>query len=1709
MAKGKRRRGRRAPTHRNGTKQPSTHKRSSNAIDSYARPLRLEELEDRRLLATFNVVNTGDLQPDGDGGLEVVAGSLRDAIIRANEFPDADDIFFTGFVFDGPSTIALQNNFEDEFGEIEITGPLTIHGRGAQKLTIDAAAGSRIFNIGDEDEGASMQVEISGVTLTGGTAAGMDDENQGGAIRNEDNLILTNVEISGSTAGFGGSGSGSGGAIFHDVGVLVVDSSLIAGNTSNGSGGGIQIGSEAGQEDDVPVVTIVNSTITGNRALGASGGEDPSGYGGGVFNLAGTVTIEQSTIIKNSANVSGGGVASQGFDAEFEDDDMGGDPVPGVEEGSALTIIRSSIIVGNRLGSDPDDLMADLDDVANVGMTEGDPNADPPTDPEPLESQIASEGFNVLGVLTNINGTINPDFGPMGNRILIGTHPNDSDGVDPLTLFLGSPDPDDDMNPERAVPELGYFGGDTQTFMPDLNKQGAVNNIIDLGDPDNVEGFSDQRGRHFTRVAGPGMMPRMDVGAVEVQNGVFIVDTLVDETDGEFSVGDFSLREAILFSEVNPLRDTITFSFSLFDPFADPNPFTPAPTILMSLGEFAITKGVDIIGPTLPLEIDANFGSRIFNINDGSPFTDIDVSIRNLTMRNGGSVIRGGAINSTENITLEHNYFLDNTSSLNGGALFIQGTVDPFAPGPTVAGGNALVDSNTFFNNSAANNGGGIYVDSTALDVDIINSTLSANQSSNRGAGLTNLGPDTSVEYSTITLNNSASTRGSGITNLGDGVTTVHSTIVSGNVNFDIETFGGPTTNIVSDDFNIVGTGNAVASFSGGGDIVDDDPKLAPLLFNGGLTPTHRVLDDSPALDAGDPTAVAGAGGVPFFEQRGGPLFDRVFDGDVSGSAVIDIGAYELQEVVYTVDSTVDENDGNLTMGNFSLREAVDVANASEGALPESIVFNLPPGATINLTPQGPPPFSLTDINISSALNIFGTGVTIDGAALDNVLGTHPMFTIDDGDDQSMFDVTIDGFLLANGADRAIVNQENLTVSNIFATNNSNGALENDGGNLTINTSIITGNDTPGSGGGVISTDGNLYISGDISSYNYTLISGNNTQNALGHGGGVSFIDNTPDGRTLQISQAIIAGNIAPAGNTDGAGVFISGNQALSPTSVTQATISQSVISGNTTTGSNSEGTGLFAKDADVELLGVTVSLNRSYGTNASGAGIFLSGGSLTIDNFDSGGGYPTNSLISQNRTYGNYAPGGGIANVGGDLTINGLTISRNSTSGINSHGAGIYNSGGNVTINSSTLSENEVNHSGAKGGGLYTDTNLTGSQTAQIINSTLSGNTSPFRGGGAYNADGLLQIHHSTIVDNSVTYYGNGGGVASVGNPATTRTEVRSSIIAGNHATGDLVNPFTDVDFVGGTSTNSFLSQGFNVIGKGLALGAFVNTGDQTNVSDPFAVGNEWLAPLARDFGPTSYHALLPSSPAIGAGDPTAVAGVGDTPEFDQRGDGFTRVIGTIDVGSFESGLAPLVLGPPEDIDEDGMVTGLDFLLIQIGLGTPNATKADGDTNNDQLVNSVDIANWDSGYGTVSSNAALGASSTPALAAAILAPEPEEAALASMSSPAVASAAFTQSASGPSSANPGGEGNVLIASLNYITPKVLWSEPFSSGVREAVIEQFGRALEALPRQDASLYVPRFESLSDDLIDLFAEEETDQQYLEEDMVFEELGEAVV
>jgi hypothetical protein len=134
----------------------------------------------------------------------------------------------------------------------------------------------------------------------------------------------------------------------------------------------------------------------------------------------------------------------------------------------------------------------------------------------------------------------------------------------------------------------------------------------------------------------------------------------------------------------------------------------------------------------------------------------------------------------------------------------------------------------------------------------------------------------------------------------------------------------------------------------------------------------------------------------------------------------------------------------------------------------------------------------------------------------------------------------------------------------------------------------------------------------------------------------------------------------------------------------------------------------------------------------------------------------------------------------------------------------------------------------------------------------------------------------------------------------------------------------------------------------------------------------NSQLGPLADNGGPTLTHALLAGSPAIDAGNPSAVAGMGGVPEFDQRGAPFERVSsGRIDIGAFE--VQPIVVPPalPGDYNGDGAVAAADYTVWRNTSGSTSDLRADG--NGDGMVDALDYAVWKSNFGATASELGAG----------------------------------------------------------------------------------------------------------------------------------------
>jgi CSLREA domain-containing protein len=222
----------------------------------------------------------------------------------------------------------------------------------------------------------------------------------------------------------------------------------------------------------------------------------------------------------------------------------------------------------------------------------------------------------------------------------------------------------------------------------------------------------------------------------------------------------------------------------------------------------------------------------------------------------------GGGIANLGTLTLN-----DSTVSKNGSQVqgVLGGGIGNFV------GATATLNRSTVSGNSTGSFGGGIR--NLGL-LTIANSTVSGNTAFG-GGGIQNGIDDTvAITNSTVTANQAAF--GGGLLN--NGLLTLKNTIVGTNTAGG-DCLGAPT----SLGHNLDGDGSC--GLTAAGDISNTDPRLGSLADNGGLTQTHALLSDSPAIDAGSADCPP-----PASDQRGVPR---------PQGAACDIGAFELASVPF------------------------------------------------------------------------------------------------------------------------------------------------------------------------------------------------------------------------------------------------------------------------------------------------------------------------------------------------------------------------------------------------------------------------------------------------------------------------------------------------------------------------------------------------------------------------------------------------------------------------------------------------------------------------------------------------------------------------------------------------------------------------------------------------------------------------------------------
>jgi hypothetical protein len=311
----------------------------------------LEALEERTLLSTYYAATTSDLIAD---------------IKHANSTGGTNTIVLTAptsspYVL---TTVNNSTNGANGLPQIAKKDSLTIVGNG-DTIERSTASGTPAFRLFDVASGGSLTLE--NVTLQGGLAFGSGAAADGGAIYNQGTLTLIGATMQGNTAQ-GSNGSAvvdtkkniyvpqagavaEGGGIWSSGMVKLEAGTTIGGAQANealggqgspeeyvGEGAGVGgAGFGGGLYEAGGSVTMSHSTLVSNQAVGGTGGDarpvtfggttgnGGGGFGGGLYEAGGSVTMSHSTLVSNQAlggmggykdgrseNTGNGGAASGG-----------------------------------------------------------------------------------------------------------------------------------------------------------------------------------------------------------------------------------------------------------------------------------------------------------------------------------------------------------------------------------------------------------------------------------------------------------------------------------------------------------------------------------------------------------------------------------------------------------------------------------------------------------------------------------------------------------------------------------------------------------------------------------------------------------------------------------------------------------------------------------------------------------------------------------------------------------------------------------------------------------------------------------------------------------------------------------------------------------------------------------------------------------------------------------------------------------------------------------------------------------------------------------------------------------------------------------------------------------------------------------------------------------------------------------------------------
>lgn len=213
-------------------------------------------------------------------------------------------------------------------------------------------------NTAGEDAGGILVTAEASMTISGGTINGNTASNKAGGVyvTGSSKLKMTGGEITGNQAEYGG-------GIFYDGAEASISKGSIAQNTAHQYGGGVyisgklQMGSQAIVEDnraeknngggvyvtEKAELTMDGTTIRRNTAAAS---------GGGIHSYKGNIHMKKGSIANNAASQNGGGISANGGNVTFEGTAVNSNKAEksggGIADyGQASVVLRGAKVSGN------------------------------------------------------------------------------------------------------------------------------------------------------------------------------------------------------------------------------------------------------------------------------------------------------------------------------------------------------------------------------------------------------------------------------------------------------------------------------------------------------------------------------------------------------------------------------------------------------------------------------------------------------------------------------------------------------------------------------------------------------------------------------------------------------------------------------------------------------------------------------------------------------------------------------------------------------------------------------------------------------------------------------------------------------------------------------------------------------------------------------------------------------------------------------------------------------------------------------------------------------------------------------------------------------------------------------------------------------------------------------------------------------------------